>query len=110
MNSPIWLCDSYLDRRYWCSTSVLHQNCGFIGKDETTTEKLRSLLAQLEYKYQVNLYHSKWIPFKDHLYVPEVHPITEVAFCKREDEGHIFKVAIIFLKYANYFDLSENWF
>ncbi|XP_065889311.1 uncharacterized protein [Dysidea avara] len=61
------------------------------GKDETKAEKLRSILAQLEYQYQVNLFHSKGIPFKNHLYVPEVHPITGKGFCEREDESHIFK-------------------
>ncbi|XP_065893229.1 uncharacterized protein [Dysidea avara] len=61
------------------------------GKDETRVEKLRSLLAQLEYKYLINDWHSKGVPFKDHLYVPEVHPLTGAGFCEREDEGHVFK-------------------
>ena len=51
-------------------------------------------MAQLEYKYQVNLLHSQGIPFKDHLYIPEIHPITGVGFCEREDEGHLFKVCL----------------
>ena len=34
------------------------------------------------------------VPFKDHLHVPEVHPLTGVLFCEREDEGHVFKVVI----------------
>jgi len=55
-------------------------------------EKLRSILAQLEYTHCVNLLHDKGALFKDHLYVPEVHPITGIEFCEREDEGHIFKV------------------
>ena len=63
-----------------------------IGKDETKAEKLCSILAQLEYTYSVNLLHSKGACFKDHLYMPKVHPITGVEFCEREDEGHIFKV------------------
>ena len=46
----------------------------------------------MEYQYQVNLFHSKGIPFNNHLCVPEVHPITGKGFCEREDEGHIFKV------------------
>ncbi|XP_065892094.1 uncharacterized protein [Dysidea avara] len=61
------------------------------GKDETKAEKLCSILAQLEYSYQVNLFDSKGTPFKSHLYVTEVHPITGVGFCEREDEAHIFK-------------------
>ena len=68
---------------------VIH---GHIGKDETKVEKLRPILAQLEYTYSVNLLHSKGVCFRNHLYVPEVHPIMGVEFCEREDEGHIFKV------------------
>ena len=49
-------------------------------------------MAQLEYRYQVNTWEAKRIPFKKHLYVPEVHPETGKPFCEREDEGHIFKV------------------
>ncbi|XP_065887166.1 uncharacterized protein [Dysidea avara] len=61
------------------------------GKDETQVDKLRSILAQLEYKHQIDMWHSKGIPFKDYLYVPEVHPITGLQFCEREDEAHILK-------------------
>ena len=65
----------------------------YVGKDESKVEKLRSILAQLEYKYEINLWQSKGVPFKDYLYyVPEVHPVTGLGFCEREDEGHIFKV------------------
>ena len=49
-------------------------------------------MAQLEYIHQINLFHSQGIPFKDHLYVPEIHPITGVKFCEREDDGLLFKV------------------
>ena len=63
-----------------------------IGKDETKVEKLRSIKSQLEYKYEINLWQSKGVPFKDHLYVPDVPPVTGLEFCEREDEGHIFKV------------------
>ena len=48
-------------------------------------------MAQLEYRYQVNTWDAKGIPFKKYLYVPEVHPETGKPFCEREDEGHIFK-------------------
>jgi len=47
---------------------------------------------QLEYAHTVNLLYSKGSHFKDHLYALEIHPITGVEFCEREDEGHIFKV------------------
>lgn len=51
------------------------------------------------------------VPFKDHLHVPEVHPLTGVLFCEREDEGHVFKVVTtIFVLYIifNFFFLV--WF
>ena len=66
------------------------------GKDETKAEKLRSILAQLEYRHQINSWQMKGVPFKDHLYVPEIHPITGVGFCEREDDGHVFKVYLHF--------------
>ena len=62
------------------------------GKDETKVEKLHSIIAQMEYTYQINTWHAKGISFKHHVHVPEVHPITGYEFCEREDEGHIFKV------------------
>lgn len=55
---------------------------------------LRSILSQLQYKYEVDSWSAKGVPFKQHMYVPEVHPITGVGFCEREDEGHVFKVNI----------------
>lgn len=66
-----------------------------LGRDETELEKLRSILVQMEYQYQVmiNNWHAHSVPFKDHLYVPEVHPDTQMMFCEREDEGHVFKVS-----------------
>jgi len=49
------------------------------GKDETKTEKLRS---QLEYKHQIETFNEQGVPFKQHLYVPEIHPITQTGFCE----------------------------
>ena len=71
------------------------------GKSETYCDMLRSILAQLDYSYQINHWNSVGVPFKDHLHVPEVHPLTGVLFCEREDEGHVFKVVItvIFVLY-----------
>ena len=75
--------------------SVL-SNCTFyIGKDETRAEKLRSILAQLEFHHQINTWQLKGVPFRDHLYVPEVHPVTGVGFCEREDDGHVFNVFLL---------------
>jgi len=38
-------------------------------------------------KYTMVMWNSKGVPFKDHLYVPEVHPVTGLGFCEREDEA-----------------------
>ena len=38
----------------------------------------------------------KGIPFINHVYVPEIHPLTQTGFCEREDEGHVLKVTRIF--------------
>ena len=62
------------------------------GKQETKLEKLKSILAQFEYKHQVMFWVSKGVPFDTHLYVPKIHPITGCEFCEHEDEGHVFKV------------------
>ena len=40
------------------------------------------------------MWQDRGVPFKDHLYVPEVHPLTECEFHEREDEAHVFKVCI----------------
>jgi len=65
-----------------------------LGKEETTVEQVRSIMAQLEYTYQINIWHTKGVPFKHHVYIPEVHPITGMEFCEREDKGHVLKVGI----------------
>ena len=52
----------------------------------------RSVLAQLEYHHIVCTWQEDGVPFKKHLYVPEVHPDTADIFCEWEDEGHVFKV------------------
>ena len=58
---------------------------------------MRSILTQLEYQYQVKFWHAQGIHFRDHLYVPEIHPFTGVEICEREDEGPVFKVNIEFV-------------
>ena len=64
-----------------------------VGKTETETEVLRSILAQLEFAWLVGDYEDRLgIPFRRHLYVPEKHPITKDPFCEREDEAHVLKV------------------
>lgn len=63
-----------------------------IGKTEDLTDKMRSILAQMEYTYQVGYWDSHKVPFRSHFYVPEKHPITGDVFHEREDDGHILKV------------------
>ena len=53
---------------------------------------LRSILAQLDYRYIVQNYESQGVPFTSHLHVPEVHPLTDKMFFEREDEAHVLKV------------------
>ena len=62
------------------------------GKTESMNEQLKSILAQLEFTYQILLWESKGIAFRTHLYVPEVHPETGMPFCECEDEAHVLKV------------------
>ena len=62
------------------------------GKTETLTDKLRSILAQLEYQYQIATWEKEGVDFRTYLYVPEKHPLTQDIFYEREDEAHVFKV------------------
>ena len=55
-------------------------------------DKMRSILAQLDFTYQIHQLESEGVPFQVHLYVPEIHPITGLPFCEHEDEAHVFKV------------------
>ena len=50
---------------------------------------LRSTLAQFEFSYQIRKYDEQGIPFRTHLYVPEVHPVTGTTFYEREYEAHV---------------------
>ena len=69
----------------------------YIGKTEDKLCMLRSILAQLHYKYEVLEWEKKGVPFRSHLYVPEVHPITKCPFHEREDETHILKVYLLLI-------------
>ena len=62
------------------------------GKNEGMTDQMRSILAQFEFANLVLEWTSKGVPFQMHLYVPEVHPVTKMTFCEREDEAHVLKV------------------
>lgn len=53
---------------------------------------MKSILAQLDFSYKIKQWADQGVPFRTHLYVPEVHPDTGEEFHEREDEGHVFKV------------------
>ena len=55
---------------------------------------LRSILAQMEYSYQVCKWNDAGVPFRTHMYVPERHPLTGCDFHEREDFVHVLKVGI----------------
>ena len=61
-------------------------------EEETFEDKLRSILAQMEFQHVVRSWDRKGVPFRTHMYVPEIHPVLGTEFHEREDEGHIFKV------------------
>ena len=63
-----------------------------IGMTESLEDKLRSIIAQLEFHFIIDEWEKKGVPFRMHLYVPEIHPITKEVFCEREDEAHVLKV------------------
>ena len=65
-----------------------------VGVSESFNDQLRSILAQLEYAHVVNNYEKNGVPFRAHVYVPEVHPATTEIFYERENEAHILKVNI----------------
>ena len=62
------------------------------GRDETEVDMLRSILAQLEYRYQVRTWDTAGVPFRTCMYVPEIHPATKAEFHEREDFAHVLKV------------------
>ena len=59
---------------------------------ESFPNKLRSIVGQMEYAYEIRKWCELRVPFRTHLYVPEKHPVTQRDFHEHEDEGHVFKV------------------
>lgn len=62
-----------------------------IGVKEDDDAKLRSILAQFEYKQLVEYWEKRGVPFATYFYVPETHPITQTEFHERDD-AHVLKV------------------
>jgi len=80
-------------------------NISYIGKSESYTQKLRSILAQFEFAHEVREWQAKGVPFQTHLYVPEIHPVTQMPFCEREDEAHVLKVRAM-LNYGSHYKIA----
>ena len=66
-------------------------------------DQLRSILAQLQFKYEIEQYEAKGILFSTYLYVPEEHPETKSIFYEREDEAHLIKVCLHISYYETQF-------
>jgi hypothetical protein len=69
----------------------MHQSLPYTGHTESETDMMRSILAQLEYKYEICRYDRLGIPFRQHVYVPETHAVTSHTYHEREDEAHVLK-------------------
>ena len=65
------------------------------GEEESLTDKLHSILAQMEFTYVVRSWDQQGVPFRTYPYVPEVHSNLGKLFHEREDEGHVYKVHVI---------------
>ncbi|XP_064389547.1 uncharacterized protein LOC135337544 isoform X2 [Halichondria panicea] len=61
------------------------------GESESLDDKLRSILAQMEFTHVVRSWDQKGVPFRTYIYVPEEHPELGTVFHEREDEGHVYK-------------------
>ena len=62
----------------------------FSDEEEVDVDKLQSILAQLEFQYSVESWEEEF--HFSHLHISEVHPMTNILFCEREDEGHVVKI------------------
>ena len=65
-----------------------------IDDEEDLVSKLRAILAQLEFSYEIKQWDQKDVPFSTYFYIPEVHPETNQHFLEQEDEAHVFKVGL----------------
>ena len=68
----------------------------YAGKSEGLIDKLKSILAQFEFAYQVCEWEPKgiFLSRSTYLYVPKLHPETKMPFCEHEDEAHLLKVTL----------------
>ena len=52
-----------------------------IGMTESLEDKQRSIIVQLEFHFIIDEWERKGVPFRMHLDVPDIHPITKGLFC-----------------------------
>ena len=71
--------------------------------NKTKEDKLRSILAQLEFQYHVLKYKKRRVPFRTHLYVPEVHPLSGQEYHEQEDDARVHVKGIMCM-YINILD------
>ena len=43
-------------------------------------------MHMVEFRYLVECWEKKGVPFKSHLHIPEVHPVTNTLFCERDED------------------------
>ena len=66
-----------------------------VGKLEGFEDKLRALLTQFHYTYEIRKFEAQGIPFNVYMYIPEHHPGTNDVFFEREDEAYLIKVILL---------------
>ena len=69
--------------------------CITTGKSESITDnRMRSILAQLEFKYRILERERQGVPFREYIYVPKIHPVTQQVYFETEDEPHVFNICV----------------
>ncbi len=63
---------------------------------EETVDRLKSILAQMEFTQTIRDYDQKGVPFTTHLHAPEEHPDTDHTWYEREDPAHVLKVSLLY--------------
>ena len=75
-----------------CLLTLYYEMHIILGEDENETDMLRSILSQLEYRFQIKSWDERGVPFSTYIYIPEVHPLTKKEYHEREDFAHVLKV------------------
>lgn len=82
----------------WCTVRMaLASKCSVIALDsdialEKRTDCLRSIIAQLLYKYEILKLEGEGRNFRIYAYIPEIDQTTGLPFHEREDHNHVLKV------------------